>query len=179
MAGNSKLQKNLGNSNQTSPLPGTNYDYETFMSSPSSSRSMSGSGDGLADDEDYEGSGGDDEGSGSAGSGSGAGENFPQSKKEAVIPDLEPCRGYLFKVSVPRCLQLLSFSITDDAISLHFRFKASTATTISALPTLSRRTQNANLRTCQSRRRCRQPLSLLFRLFRTSVLANLVSMKLL
>ena len=111
MAGNSKLQKNLGNSNQTSPLPGTNYDYETFMSSPSSSRSMSGSGDGLADDEDYEGSGGDDEGSGSAGSGSGAGENFPQSKKEAVIPDLEPCRGYLFKVSVPRCLQLLSFSI--------------------------------------------------------------------
>lgn len=52
------------------------------------------------DDEDYEGSGGDDESSGSAGSGSGAGIDLRQSKKEAVIPDLEACRGYLFKASV-------------------------------------------------------------------------------
>ena len=86
-----------------SRVPGSNYDYETYiaaLSSPSSSRGISGSGDGLMDDEDYEGSGGDDESSGSAGSGSGAGIDLRQSKKEAVIPDLEACRGYLFKASV-------------------------------------------------------------------------------
>ena len=63
---------------------------------------MSGSGDGPEDDEDYkdEGSGDEEEGSGYVGSGSGAGTGSRQeSKKEAVIPDLEACRGYLFKAS--------------------------------------------------------------------------------
>ena len=102
------LLDSLRHSNFNSRVPGSDYDYETYiaaLSSPSSSRGMSASGDGLGDDEDYEGSGGDDEGSGSAGSGSGAGEDHLQTKKEAVIPDLEPCRGYLFKASIYKCLK--------------------------------------------------------------------------
>ena len=102
------LLVSLRHSNFKSRVPGSDYDYETYiaaLSSPSSSRGMSASGDGLGDDEDYEGSGGDDEGSGSAGSGSGAGEDHLQTKKEAVIPDLEPCRGYLFKASIYKCLK--------------------------------------------------------------------------
>ena len=82
------------------------------MAAPDSTKGLSRSAAGLTDDEDYvissaeEGSGGSgDEGSGS---GSGTSEDVPsfdrqtgQTRKEATISDLEPCRGYLFKASTP------------------------------------------------------------------------------
>ena len=82
------------------------------MAGRDSTKGLSRSAAGLTDDEDYvvsdeEGSGAsDEEGSGS---GSGASEDVlsfdrqtSQTRKEATISDLEPCRGYLFKASIFR-----------------------------------------------------------------------------